>query len=102
MIHLLVALILFALAVCPAPAVPAVVTAGMVAAVAPCPSVRTDCTVAARCARDTARSGRENRDRCAGGGSATAAGVAAIVPDVRVAAVAGAAGVDSLTVAQMP
>lgn len=102
MLYLLVALILFALAVCPAPAVPAVVTAGMVGAVAPRPSVRTDCTVAARCAKDTARRGRENRDGCAGGGSVTAAGVAAIVPDVRVAAVAGAAGVDSLTVAQMP
>lgn len=101
MIYLLVALILFALAVCPAPAVPAVVMAGMVAAVAPCRSVRTDYYVAASCARDTARSGRENRDGCTGGGSVTAAGVAAIVPDVRGAAVAGTAGVDSLTVAQM-
>jgi len=101
-LYLLIVLALLALLVCPAPAVPAVVTAGIVGAVAPCPSVRTDCTVAARCARDTARSGRENRDECAGGGSATAAGVAAIVPDVRVAAVAGAVRVDSLTVARKP
>ena len=57
MLYLLVALILFALAACP--------------------SVGTDCAVAARSAGDTARSGRGEDRRCAGGGSAPAAGAAA-------------------------
>jgi len=58
-LYLLVALILIALTV------------------APCPSVRTDCPVAARFAEGTARSGRSEDRGCAGGGAAPAAGLAA-------------------------
>ena len=63
MLYLLVALILFASAACPV--------------VSSRPSVGTDCAVAARSAGDTARSGRDEDRRCAGGGSAPAAGAAA-------------------------
>jgi len=42
-------------------------------AVAPCPSVCADCRVAARSARDTARSGRSEDEKCAGGGIAPVA-----------------------------
>lgn len=104
MLDLLVALILFALAVCAAVAIPPslVVTASTVVAIAPGPSARTDCAVAARSAGDTARSGRGEDEGCAGGGSAPAAGLAAIVPDLRVAGNVGPAGVDSLTVTRKP
>ena len=76
MLGLLVVLILLALAVCAAvsmPAVAAVVTAGMVVAIAPRPSMRADCAVAARSAGDTARSGRSEDKKCAGGGIAPVA-----------------------------
>lgn len=73
MLGFLIALVLLALAVCavvPTPLVAAIVTAGTVAAIAPSCSARTDCAVAARSAADTARSGREDREECAGGGPA--------------------------------
>ena len=78
MLSWLIALILFALfplvpAVCPAAPLPAVVTAGMVVAIAPRPSMRADCAVAARSAGDTARSGRSEDKKCAGGGIAPVA-----------------------------
>ena len=76
MLGLLVVLILLALAVCAAvsmPAVAAVVTAGIVVAIAPRPSMRADCAVAARSAGDTARSGRSEDKKCAGGGIAPVA-----------------------------
>ena len=78
MLGLLVVLILLALAVCAAvsmPAVAAVVTAGIVVAIAPRPSMRADCAVAARSAGDTTRSGRSEDKKCAGGGSAKVVGV---------------------------
>jgi hypothetical protein len=56
LLNWLIALVLFALVVCPAALLLAVVTASIVAAVASCPFVRTDCGVAVRFARDTARS----------------------------------------------
>ena len=116
MLNWLIALILLALlpivfAVYPAAPLPAVVAAGMVAAVPSCRSMRVDFVVAARFARDTARNDRaENEDRgghaaragFAGDGSATLAGVAADVPDLRAVRIAGSAGVESLTVAEMP
>jgi len=76
MLDLLVLLILLALAVCTAvtmSAVAAVVTAGIVVAIAPRPSMRADCAVAARSAGDTARSGRSEDKKCAGGGIAPVA-----------------------------
>jgi len=76
MLGLLVVLILLALAVCAAvtmPAVAAVVTAGIVVAIAPRPSMRADCPVAAKSAGDTARSGRSEDEKCAGGGIAPVA-----------------------------
>jgi hypothetical protein len=73
MLGLLVVLILLALVVCAAVTMPAVVTAGIVVAVAPCPSVCADCPVAARSAGDTARSGRSEDKKCAGGGIAPVA-----------------------------
>jgi hypothetical protein len=76
MLGLLVVLILVALSVCAAatmPAVAAVVTAGIVVAIAPRPSMRADCAVAARSAGDTARSGRSEDKKCAGGGIAPVA-----------------------------
>ena len=76
MLGLLVVLILLVLAVCAAvtmPAVAAVVTAGIVVAIAPRPSMRADCAVAARSAGDTARSGRSEDKKCAGGGIAPVA-----------------------------
>ena len=63
MLFLLVALILFASAACPV--------------VSFRPSVGTDCAVAAKSAGDTARSGRGEDRRCAGGASAPAAAAAA-------------------------
>lgn len=81
MLGLLVALVLLALAVCAAAPHLAVVAAGTVT---PGSSRRTDCIVAARSARDTARRGREHREGCAAGGSVTVVGPVAIVPDVRV------------------
>lgn len=105
MLYLLVALILFALAVCAAVSVSPVPTAVALMGTTAGSSallVRADCAVAARCAGDTARSGRENRDGCAGGGSVTAAGVVATLPDVRAVGGVGPPGVDSLTVARKP
>jgi len=76
MLGLLVVLILVALSVCAAatmPAVAVVVTAGIVVAIAPRPSMHADCAVAARSAGDTARSGRSEDKKCAGGGIAPVA-----------------------------
>ncbi len=101
MLYLLIVLALLALLVCPTVSLPVVVTAGMVATVAPCRSVRPDCEVAAKSAGDTARHGQaENSNRegraegagCAGGGAVTAARVAATVADFQAAGVAGLQG----------
>ena len=73
MLGLLVVLILVALSVSAAATMPAVVTAGIVVAIAPRPSMRADCAVAARSAGDTARSGRSEDKKCAGGGIAPVA-----------------------------
>jgi len=110
-LYLLIVFALFALLVCPAVSLPMVVTAGTVATVAPCRSVRPDCDVAARSAEDTARRGRaENSNRdgraegagCAGGGAVTATRVAATVADSRAAGVVGSQGAGPLTVTRKP
>ncbi len=104
---LLVALMLFALAVCAAIPVPAVVRAGMIvsaAGVTSYPSVQTacaDCVVAARSAGDTARRGWIEDEGCADGGMVSAVGAGAIVPDLRAVGVVGPPGVDSLTVVRV-
>lgn len=111
MLYLLIVFALLALLVCPTVSLPVVVTAGTVAAVTPCRSVRPDCDVAARSAGDTARRGRaENSNRdgraegagCAGGGAVTATWVAATVADFRAAGVAGSQGAGPLTVTRKP
>jgi len=110
-LYLLIVFALFALLVCPTVSLPVVVTAGTVATVAPCRSMRPDCDVAARSAGDIARRGRaedSNRDGraegagCASRWSATAARVAATVPDFRAAGVAGSQGAGPLTVTREP
>ena len=112
MLNWLIALVLLALlplvpAVCAATALAAAVTVGMVRPAPRCPSMRAGFEVAAKFARDTARNGRaedEGWHRHAegaeswGGGSMTAAGPVAVVPDSRAARVVAAAGADSLTV----
>jgi len=102
---LLVALILFALAVCAAVSVPPVaVVVALMAATAGSSALpaRADCAVAARSTGDAARGGWGEDEGCAGGGSAMAAGVIATVPNLRAGGVVAAAGVDSLTVTQKP
>jgi len=87
-LDLLVALILFALAVWAGVSVPPVeVVVALMAATAGSFALpaRTDCAVAARSAGDTARSGRGEDRSCAGGGPVLAARPVAIVPDLRAA-----------------
>ena len=112
MLYLLIVFALLALLVCPTVSLPAVVvTAGMVAAVAPCRSVQPDCDVAARSAGNTARRDRaENSNRdgraegagCAGSGAVTATRVAATVADFRAAGVVGSQAAGPLTVTRKP
>jgi hypothetical protein len=116
MLICLIALILLALlpvvvAVYPAAPLPAVVTAGMVVATPRCRSMRPDFDVATRFGGDTARNDLaegEGRRRdaegagCGDGGSVMPARVAAAMPDLRAVRIAEAAGVDPLTVAQVP
>jgi len=94
-------------AVCAAAPLSAVVTAGMVVVAPRCRSMRADFAAASRFGRDTARNRRaENEDRggraegagCGDGRPVTLAETVTVVPGVRVVAIAGPAGVDSLTV----
>lgn len=83
MFGLLIALVLFALvvrAVVPLSALAAVAAASAVVAVTPASSVRTDCAVAARFVRDTARSGRGGDEGRPGDGVVPAV---AGLPDLR-------------------
>jgi len=116
MLNWLIALVLLALrpivvAVYPAAPLPAVVTAGMVVATPRCRSMRADFDVATKFGGDTARDDLAEGEGlrrhtegagCGDGGSVTPARVAAVMPNLRAARIAGPGGVDSLTVTQMP
>ena len=105
MLYLLVALILFALAVCAAVSVlPIKVVVALTAATAGSPILpaRADRAVGSRSAGDTARIGRDEGSSCACGGPVPTVGPAESVPDLRAGGIVLGPGVDSLTVTRRP